>query len=65
MFVHLSPQRRSTDAELFEASLPDMVEVVRFAPQSGRAPALVVSRRKLSGSLLERLRQVADDTAGA
>ncbi len=65
MFVHLSPQRRSTDAELFEAGLPDMVEVVRFAPQCGRGPALVVSRRKMSGALLAQLRRAADATDDA
>lgn len=61
MSPHLSPQRRVIDAELFEGGLPDMIEVVRVLPQSGRGPALVVSHRKVSGSLLARLRGLAND----
>lgn len=62
MSPHLPTQCHPMDAELFEGSLPDMVEVVRFAPRSGRRPVLVVSHRKMSGPLLARLRRLANDT---
>jgi len=61
MSPHLSPQLRVTEAPWFEGSVPDMIEVVRVAPRSGRGPALVVSQRKLSGSLLAQLRQLANE----
>ena len=65
MSTHLSPQRDPAELQPCEGGLPDMIEVVRFAPRSGRGPALTVSRRKLSGALLARLRRVADETDGA
>ncbi len=64
MFPRL-PQPRLADAQWFESRVPDMIEVVRFAPGPGQRPALVVSRRKVSGPLLAQLRQLADDTEQA
>jgi len=65
----MSPLRRIADAKPFEGSrpdmMPDMMEVVRLAPQAGRGPALVVSHRKMTGAVLTQLRRLADETDAA
>ena len=64
--LHVKRARRATDIESLAAAMPDMVEEVRFTVEAGRGPALVVSRRKISGALRAQLRDVtiglADDT---
>ena len=58
-------QPRVADVQWLESRVPDMIEVVRFAPGPGQRPALVVSRRKVSGSLLAQLRRLSDETEQA
>ena len=52
---------RPIDVETLAITVPDMVEVVRFMVEAGRGPALVVSRRKITGALRARLRHMTAD----